>query len=580
MQHFFSALALSQAQRAPANRGRRWLYVPYDQLSDGIGPLAREPASELGIVLVEAPAKAARRPYHRQKLLAVLTSMRHFALEQAARGVAVRYVVSAGSYADALGPLARELGPLRVMEPAEYELRADFAPLVARGLLEVVPHEGWLTTRALFREAAGAAPPWRMDAFYRGARRACQTMVDAKGKPEGGRWSFDTENRQPWRGAPPAPALPTFAVDAITEEVCALLRDQFSHHPGELHPEAVPATRADVEALWAHALAACLPHFGPYEDAMSRAEPNLFHTRISVLLNLHRLLPARVVADVATSDLPLASREGFVRQVLGWREYMHHVHALTDGFRAPLASSATWDATRPPTVAAVPGDGGYARWAGAPWPAAAAEQADGGAVPTHLGAAHPLPTAYWGVQSGLACLDIVVRDVWREGYSHHITRLMVLANLAQLLDLSPRELTDWFWVAYIDAYDWVVESNVLAMGTFALGDLATTKPYISGAAYIDRMSDYCRGCQFDPATDCPITRLYWAYLARHEPTLSANPRIGQVVRGLSRRSAEDRAADVDVFTLVRATLDAGAALTPADLAPFARAPRKNPKSAR
>jgi deoxyribodipyrimidine photolyase-related protein len=183
-------------------------------------------------------------------------------------------------------------------------------------------------------------------------------------------------------------------------------------------------------------------------------------------------------------------------------------------------------------------------------------------MPSVLGASGPLPPVFWGSPSGLACLDRVVADVWAEGYSHHITRLMVLANLATLLDVSPRELTDWFWVAYADAYDWVVEPNVLGMGTYAVGDLMTTKPYVSGAAYIARMSDYCESCAFDPATTCPITRLYWAFLARHEVRLRDNPRLRLPLQALRKRPAARREEDARTFQQVRSALGAGRTLSP------------------
>lgn len=496
--------------------GRRWVFVPYDQLTDVVGPLSREPVRELGVVLVESPAKAARRPYHQQKLALVLANLRHFALEQAARGVAVRHVVSPGTYADALRPLAATLGPLRVMRPAERELREDLAPLVADGALEELPHEGWLTTRAHF-ETSHAGPPWRMDAFYRTVRKATGVLMHT-GKPAGGKWSFDTENRRPWKGEPPAPTPPSMTPDAVTDEVVALVRQRFGQHPGTVDPASLPATRDDAERLWTWAQATCLPHFGPFEDAMTTHSSGLFHTRIAPVLNLHRLLPARVVRDVERmDDVPLASREGFIRQVLGWREFVRHVHEATDGFRT---------------------------------------------VPLESRAARPLPPAFWGTPSGLRCLDHVVADVWREGWSHHITRLMVLANLATLLDISPREITDWFWVAYTDAFDWVVEPNVLGMGTYAYGPVMTTKPYISGAAYIHRMSDYCHGCRFDPASTCPITRLYWAYLARHEARLTGNLRMAMPMRSLAKRSADQRAADAATFESVSAALAEGRALEP------------------
>ena len=159
----------------------------------------------------------------------------------------------------------------------------------------------------------------------------------------------------------------------------------------------------------------------------------------------------------------------------------------------------------------------------------------------------------------------MVSDVWREGWSHHITRLMVLCNLATLLDLDPRELTDWFWVAYTDAYDWVVEPNVLAMGTFAVGDLMTTKPYISGAAYINTMSDFCGACQFNPRRNCPITRLYWAFLDRHRTVLGSNPRLRVIMAALRRRSEEQRTTDEKTFQTVATVLANGDEVTGSDL---------------
>jgi deoxyribodipyrimidine photolyase-related protein len=541
--------------RATDPAKRRWLYVPYDQLSSAIGPLAREAPWELGIVLIESPQKAARRPYHRQKLALILANQRQFALEQAARGVAVRYLVSPGNYKDALEAISAEYASLRMMEPAERELRVELAPLVAARAIEVLPHEGWLSTRADFIDAVGVRAPWRMDAFYRRVRARSGFLMDADGKPEGGKFSFDAENRQAWPGTPAAPDPPNFTPDAVTAEVGAMIESRFARHPGVLDLTALPATAQDAEHQWHWALRECLRHFGPFEDAMSTRSSGLFHTRISALLNVHRLLPARVVADVATSALPLASREGFVRQVLGWREFVRHVHVETDGFRQSSGATVA--------VAEQIGDGGYARWSGEPW--STAEDTPGGARPSALGASEPIPAAFWGTPSGLHCLDTVVADVWREGYGHHITRLMVLANFGTLLGLDPRELTDWFWVAYADAYDWVVEPNVLGMGTFATGEMMTTKPYVSGAAYIDRMSDYCGHCEFEPGKTCPVTRLYWAFLDRSSGTLARNPRTAGPVSNAKKRSESERLEDQRVLAVMRDALGRGQRLTPASL---------------
>ena len=547
--------ALKALQPKTRAKSRRWLLVPYDQLSDQMGPLAKEPADSLGIILVENAWKAARRPYHRQKLAAVLTNLRHFALEQAARGVRVDHrVVASGPYRTALQDLEGTVAPVRLMRPAEWELRDDLRPLVERGTLEILPHEGWLTTPDDFRESQPRRP-YRMDRFYRRVRTRTGILMTEAGKPEGGRWSFDTENRKRWPGSPPAPALPRYDPDPVTREVGTLIEERFARHPGTLDLTRLPATATQAQDFWSWAKRYCLPLFGPYEDAMSDVAPSLFHSRTSLLLNLGRLLPQQLVKDVERMDIPLASKEGFIRQLIGWREFMHHVHEVTDGFREVEGAA---------TEENVPRDGGYQQWAGHVWETGST--ADEGlaptATPSALGAHAPLPPMYWGKESGLHCVDTVVESVWQEGYSHHITRLMVLSNLASLLDVSPRQLTDWFWVAYVDAYDWVVEPNVLAMGTWALEDLVVTKPYVASANYINKMSDYCKSCAFDPRKNCPITRLYWAFLERHRAKLTGNPRLFQMMRLLDKRSTAERKTDAEQFDRVQRELMAGKRLSP------------------
>lgn len=517
------AAALSAQHQAADPQSRRWLYVPYDQLSDGIGPLSRLPPESVGIVLIETRHKPARRPYHKQKLALLLTNMRHFALEQARRGVAVRYLHGDAPYAEFLRQQAAELGPLECMDPAERELRAELQPLFDQGLLERIPHEGWLSREADFAKAGKG--PFRMDAFYRHLRKRTGILMQ-DGKPVGGRFSFDGDNREPWRGDPPAPEPPSFPSDPIKEEVLALVSEHFAHHPGRLDGTQIPGTLAQARSLWAWAQRACMTHFGPFEDAMSTRSRGLFHTRISPLLNLHRLLPAQVLSDALTLDIPLNSKEGFVRQLLGWREFVRHIHRVTDGMR----------------------------------------RFQGQALSDPLSRSAPLPPGYWeGAPTGLECLDREVAAVWETGWTHHIPRLMVLANIATLLDVDPWALSDWFWVGFIDAFDWVVEPNVVGMGSFGVGELMTTKPYVSGANYIHKMGDACAQCAFHPKKTCPLTPMYWAFLARHRALFSENHRMNIVVSSLGRRSVEKQAEDQRVFEVVHAALQAGERLTPRNL---------------
>ncbi|MEQ8821331.1 MAG: cryptochrome/photolyase family protein [Sumerlaeia bacterium] len=555
--HSENAIA-SASKRAP--EGRTWVLVFYDQLSDEIGPLARLDPEAAGIVLIESRAYFRRRPYHKQRIALLIANQRQFAREQAERGVAVRYVRTDESFRKALGPITEDLGPLLCMVPAELETRIELEPLIEDGRVRTEPHGGWITTPEDFRQGAGD-PPWLMDSFYRHVRKTYGFLMEGR-KYAGGKLSFDHENREPWSGDPPAPEPPAFEPDAITREVADLIARDYAEFPGEVDLAALPATRADAEACWAWAKAECMRHFGAYEDAMSTKSSTVFHTRLSALINLHRLLPLRVAREAEGLDIPLNSKEGFIRQIVGWREYMRHVHERTDGFRVLV------DGTANPCVAVKPGDGGWGRWTGKAWPyeETCGGALDGGAEPTALERETPLPPAYWGVPSGLNCLDSVVADVWREAYSHHITRLMVLSNIATLLDVSPRELTDWFLVAYWDSYDWVTEPNVLGMGTYGMGQMLTTKPYVSGSNYLDNMSDYCGSCAFDPQKSCPIRFFYWAFLARHEGSLRGVGRLNRMYASLDRRGPGQRAEDGRVFERARDLLIKGNSLTPEAMA--------------
>jgi deoxyribodipyrimidine photolyase-related protein len=536
---------------------REWLYIPYDRLTADTGPLKALDPAQAGIVMIEALAKARRRPYHKKKLVLILASQRHFALEQAARGVKVLYHSTDGSFADGLAALDREhrFASLTMMEPAEREMRLDMAEAVRAGVpLRQVEDTTWLSTQADFdRVYGGAGHPgvqkrYLMDRFYRAMRQKTGVLMEpgAGGKPEplGGRYSFDEENRRPYRGDPPVPTRPGYRPDAITAEVIEMVDRLFPTHFGSTGGFDLPILSTDVEAAWRFALDQLLPVFGPYEDAMATAEPELFHSKLSALINISRLLPGRSVAEVEAraraGRIPLSSAEGFIRQILGWREFMRHVHRVTDGYRNIAAAHEPARAERQAGVRQKAAPGQKANPASAALP-------EPGARPSALGAAMPLPAAYWGASSGLNCLDTVVGQVIEQGWSHHITRLMVLSNLATLCGYSPRELTDWFWIAYIDAYDWVVEANVLGMGTFADGGVTATKPYVSGAAYINRMSDYCGRCQYDPKKSlgpgsCPFTSLYWTFLDRNSDTLGSNPRMAMPYTTLRRKTPQERAA--------------------------------------
>ena len=531
-------------------QNRRWIYVPYDRYTDRTGPLTEQPPADTGIVIVESTAKALRRPYHKKKLIVLISNMRHFALEQADRGVAVLYHFSPDSHGSALLDLQRscKLPTLTVMSPAERELRLDLAQAQARGLqLQIVPDATWCSQTSDFLATYGPFQSGRsyvMDRFYRRMRQETGVLM-RNAKPIGGQFSFDADNRNPYRGEVPIPRFPEFPPDTITEEVITFVEATYSHHFGVSSGFNLPCTQAEADSFWTFFLDHALPHFGRFEDAMRDDELQLFHSKTSVLLNLGRLLAMDLIRDVASraeeGTVSIANAEGFIRQLLGWREFMRHLHEQTDGYR--LLRGHVPDELRIVHQEISPNQTPQAAHAYS-FPQRPDEDPYAGATPSALGAALPLPAAYWGVPSGLHCLDTVVHQVIDEGWSHHITRLMVLSNLATLCGFSPRELTDWFWFAYVDAYDWVVEPNVLGMATYADGGVTATKPYVSGAAYINRMSNFCPHCRYDPKQSvtpeaCPFTALYWTFLERNEPLLAGNFRLKMPYTTLRRKRPEE-----------------------------------------
>lgn len=539
---------LEQGQSELSREDRRWVYVSYDRLDAGLEPFDNVDPSKLGIVLIESRAKAMRRPYHRQKLGWVLGNQRRFALEQSERGVAVHYVRSRDGYSEALSGALDTLAGLGcerldMVEPSEREMRAELDALVDAGKLCVREDESWLTTPDDFSAALDDEGRARMDRFYRAVRQRTGILMDGD-SPEGGKYSFDSENRKSWKGEPAAPELPTFETGDIEAELDEQIRSWFPDHPGTLDLSRVPTRSDDHEQLWTWAKASCLPHFGPFQDAMSERSSSLFHARISASMNFGRLSPQRVLDDALALDLPLASREGFVRQILGWREFVRHVHRHHEGFTntGPVDERST--------------DGGWSTWKGKAWPQSELPTDCSGA-PEHFTASMGVPPAYWGAPSGLRCLDQIVEQVWQEGYGHHISRLMVLSNLATTLGMRPREVTDWFWAAYADALDWVVEPNVLGMGTYALGDAMTTKPYVCGGNYISRMSDFCGDCAFDPKKNCPVTAAYWDFLRREEKQLEDVPRMQRALWSLGRRSDEKKKGDQKTVRALKKALEAG-----------------------
>lgn len=513
---------------------RRHVLALGDQLTRVVGPLADADPATTTVLLVEADAWARRRPYHRQKLVLVWSAMRHFAAEAVDAGfdVAYRQVPSIDDGIEA--HLADHPGvTIEVMEPADHGIVDGIRQSVqaAGGRLVVVPNGLWLSDAATFDAWADGRRELRADAWYRAERRRTGWLMERGGEPArpgdpaarpiGGKWSFDAENRR----VPPSgyrfPPPPTFPPDAITGEVLAAVASRFPGHPGQLDGFAWPVTRSDALVALDDFVARRLPEFGPYEDALVDGEGVLAHSLLSVPLNLGLLTAEEactaVLAAAGREDVPIASVEGFVRQLLGWREFLRHV------YRRDMPDLRAANA---------------------------------------LGHDAALPASYWTGETRMRCLGEAVRQVVATGHTHHIQRLMVLGSFALLAGVGPGAVNDWFLEMYVDAFDWVVTPNVIGMSQFATGGTFTSKPYVSGGAYLDRMGDHCDRCVYDPrlATGpdaCPFTTLYWDFMDRHAARFQANPRMATIVAAWRRRDEAARTAIRDRAAEVRAMSEAG-----------------------
>ena len=344
-----------------------------------------------------------------------------------------------------------------------------------------------------------------MEYFYREMRQRFKILMDGV-KPVGGKWNFDAENRQPPKEGLNIPSTYITKPDLITEEVLKLVDQQFKDHFGSLENFTYAVTRAEAQKALKKFIEERLFYFGEYQDAMVQGEPWMYHAHIGLYLNCGLLLPSECVeaAEHAYHNgmAPLNSVEGFIRQIIGWREYMRGIYWL-----------------KMPTYA----DENY------------------------FSATRALPRFYWNAETKMNCLKQCVNETRENAYAHHIQRLMILGNFALIAGLSPKEVNDWFLAVYTDAYEWVELPNVTGMALFADGGFLASKPYAAGGTYIKKMSNYCKGCSYKVAKKngsdaCPFNYLYWDFLARNRAKLSQNPRVGMMYRTYDRMADEKKKA--------------------------------------
>jgi deoxyribodipyrimidine photolyase-related protein len=372
--------------------------------------------------------------------------------------------------------------------------------------VQILPDLRFLCSIEEFLGWAAGRRELRMEFFYREMRRKTGLLLTADGKPEGGKWNYDSENRDAAAPGTRFPDRPRFQKDRVTCEVIDLVAARFGDHFGNLEGFDWPVTAAEAEAALDDFLTHRLPHFGETQDAMLKGEDSMHHALLSTSINLGLLDPLavcqRAEEEYRKGRVPLAAAEGFIRQIIGWREYVRGIY---------------W-------------------WEGRDYGRA-----------NHLKATRPLPEFYWTGETDMACLADCVRTTRDNAYAHHIQRLMVLGNFAMLAGIDPAEVSDWFLVVYADAYEWVEMPNVIGMSQHADGGRMASKPYAASGAYIDRMSDYCAGCRYDVKQKvgpyaCPFNALYWDFLARNEGKLRGNARLRNPYATWERMADEKREA--------------------------------------
>lgn len=475
-----------------------------DQLDPHSAALADFAPERDAILQMEVAEEATYIRQHRRRLTLFFSAMRHFRDARRAQGWRTYY--SELEDPDNQGTLAAEarrwigqLAPERVivLEPGDFRVREALRRAIPGLVLRADRH--FLCERATFEEFAGGHPRPVLEGFYRFMRRRLGVLLEADGRPRGGAWNFDARNRRSFGRAGPGrvPQAPRFVPDAVTRDVLRMVQRRFPDHPGRLEDFDLPVTREQAQRALEDFVAHRLPGFGPHQDAMWGGEPFLWHSRLSSALNLH-LLDPRAVLDAALAReaaVPLSSLEGFVRQLIGWREFVRALY-----------------------------------WQHMP----------GFAQLNALDAQLPVPAFYWTGVTEMHCLAEAVRHTLDHAYAHHIERLMVLGLFCLLLGVHPYEVHRWHMALFIDAIDWVSLPNVMGMSQYADGGRLATKPYAASGRYIERMSNYCRDCRYDPgqasgASACPFTTLYWDFLARHEPRLAGNARMAYPYASLRRR---------------------------------------------
>ncbi|MEW9857002.1 cryptochrome/photolyase family protein [Novosphingobium sp. M1R2S20] len=471
-----------------------------DQLSRNIASLAGCEKASTTILMMELWDEATYVRHHKQKLVLVFSAMRHFAAALEDDGWSVDYIRldDDGNTGSFTGEVKRAISRhqaerIRVVEAGEWRVAEMMSAWkeTFQIRVDILPDDRFLCTKEEFYTWAQSRDRLLMENFYREMRRRTGLLMDG-GEPEGGQWNYDKENRAGPDMFMAPPPVPGFPPDKVTREVVALVERRFGDHFGSLDRFRWPVTAKQAAKALDKFIAERLPEFGTYQDAMAHGQDDLFHALLSTSINLGLLDPLEVCrrAERAYRErkVPLNAAEGFIRQIIGWREYIRGMY----WFEMPELREAN-----------------------------------------ALNAQRPLPEFYWTGETDMRCLADCIRSTRENAHAHHIQRLMVLGNFALITGVHPQELQDWFLVVYADAYEWVELPNVSGMALWADQGRLASKPYAASGNYINRMSDYCSGCRYDVGKKtgddaCPFNSLYWHFLVRHRKLFEGNMRINRV----------------------------------------------------
>jgi len=497
-----------------------------DQLSDGLSALREADQTSDIVVMAEVASEAGYVPHHPKKIAFLFTAMRKFAAQLQQSGWRVAYTrlddpENAGSIPAELLRRAEEFGTDMVLatEPGEWRLIDALREVPLH--LTMLEDSRFICTHAEFKAWAEGRKALRMEYFYRDMRRKTGLLMDGD-KPVGGKWNFDHDNRKPARADLFRKTPPKAQTDAVLEEVLHLVENRFSENFGNLRPFHFQTNRAGALRALEHFIDQALPEFGDYQDAMLADDPLLNHALLGLYINAGLLDPLEVCERAAKAyeagHAPINSVEGFIRQIIGWREFVRGIYFLEGR-----------------------------------------DYAHRNALNHH----RKLPALYWGGNTKMNCLHHAVGQTRDLAYAHHIQRLMVTGNFALLAGVNPTEVHEWYLAVYADAYEWVEAPNTVGMSQFADGGVVGSKPYVSSGAYIERMSDYCGGCAYKVKDKtgpraCPFNLLYWHFLIRHRDRFAGNPRMAQMYRTFDRMDEDRRKtvlAEADAFL---EKLDSGA----------------------